>query len=55
MDNEEQLLTDEALIALQYASALVEVWVKASVIKDSLTQVSSILEKIAYIRKCMIQ
>ena len=45
MNNEEQLLTDEVLIALQYASALVEVWVKASVIKDSLTQVSSILEK----------
>ena len=45
MDNEDQLITDEALIAIQYASALVEVWVKASVIKDSLTQVSSILEK----------
>ena len=45
MNNEEHLLTDEALIAIQYASAFVEVWAKASVVKDSLTQVSSILEK----------
>ena len=45
MDNEDQLITDEALIAIQYASALVEVWVKASVVKDSLTEMSSILEK----------
>lgn len=45
MYDEEQLITDEDLIAIQYASALVEVWAKASVVKDSLTQMSSILEK----------
>lgn len=55
MNNEEQLLTDEVLIALQYASALVEVWVKASVIKIALHKCQVFQKKIAYIMKCMIQ